>query len=192
MRNDREFTTVQEKLITENLSVVHWVIMGNIHVNEHIYGFGYDDLFQEGCIHLCKAAATYDVSLSQFPTYAKKVVKNGLLSYCRQMYKKQRHFIRLELGEHGELLVDGEALQQADEFNSHLSMMETIALLESRKKDYRGVARLGIEALELKIKGNSIKEIAGMYQVSSSNVGAWISRAAKKLRDDPEFLKSIR
>lgn len=191
MRREYEFTRNQEKLITENLSVVHWVIMNSIHVNESIYGFSYDDLFQEGCIHLCRAAATYDVSMSQFPTYAKKVVRNGLLSYCRQMCNKQRHFTCLEIGEHGELLADGEALQQIDDFNSHISLMETIALLESRKQDYHGVARLGIEALELKIKGFSIKDIAGMYQVPSSYIGAWISRSAQKLRKDPEFLKSI-
>lgn len=191
MRKEYEFTINQEQLITENLSVVHWVIINSIHVNESVYGFSYDDLFQEGCIHLCRAAATYDVSISQFPTYAKKVVRNGLLSYCRQMCNKQRHFTRLEVGEHGELLADGEALQQIDDFNSHISLMETIALLESRKQDYHGVARLGIEALELKIKGFSIKDIAGMYQVPSSYIGAWISRSVQKLRKDPEFLKSI-
>lgn len=191
MRKEYVFTLNQEQLITENLSVVHWVIINSIHVNESVYGFSYDDLYQEGCIHLCRAAATYDVSISQFPTYAKKVVRNGLLSYCRQMCNKQRHFTRLEVGEHGELLADGEALLQVDDFNSHISLMETIALLESRKQDYHGVARLGIEALELKIKGFSIKDIAGIYQVPSSYIGAWISRSAQKLRKDPEFLKSI-
>lgn len=70
-------------------------------------------------------------------------------------------------------------------------MMETLSLLESRKQDYSGIARLGIEALELKIKGNRIKEIAQMYGVPPSHVGAWISRSVEKLRKDQEFLDCI-
>ena len=191
MRKEGILTDEQRCLVAEHMSVVHWVIMSNIHVNERIYGFNYDDLFQEGCVWLCRAAVSYDESLSQFSTYAKKVVCNGLLSYCRGMCDKQRHFTRLELGEHGELTADGAVFHHADEFSAHISMLETLALLESTKQDYSGIARLGIEALELKLKGSSIKEIAQIYDVPSSHVGAWISRSAKKLRKDQKFLDSI-
>ena len=33
--------------------------------------------------------------------------------------------------------------------------------------------------------------IAALYHTSSNNVGAWISRAAKKLRSDPDFLDTF-
>ena len=33
--------------------------------------------------------------------------------------------------------------------------------------------------------------IAALYHTSSNNVGAWISRAAKKLRSDPDFLDAF-
>ena len=92
----------------------------------------------------------------------------------------------------GSWLHDGAAIDHVDESSAHISMLETLLLLESRKQDYSGIARLGIEALELKIKGSSIKEIAQMYDVPSSYVGAWISRSAKKLRKDRIFLDSIR
>ena len=192
MRKDGILTEEQRCLVADHMAVVHWVIVSGIHVNERIYGFSYDDLFQEGCVWLCRAAVSYDASLSQFSTYARKVVRNGLLSYCRGMCDKQRHFTRLELGEHGELVADGAAIDHVDESSAHISMLETLLLLESRKQDYSGIARLGIEALELKIKGSSIKEIAQMYDVPSSYVGAWISRSAKKLRKDRIFLDSIR
>ena len=191
MRKETVLTDEQRCLVADHMSVVHWVIISNIHVNERIYGFNYDDLFQEGCIWLCRAAVSYDASLSQFPTYAKKVVQNGLFSYCRGMCEKQRHFSRLEFGEHGELLADGSVVHQVDKFRAHISMMETLSLLESRKQDYSGIARLGIEALELKIKGNRIKEIAQMYGVPPAHVGAWISRSVEKLRKDQEFLDCI-
>ena len=35
------------------------------------------------------------------------------------------------------------------------------------------------------------KDIAALYHTSSNNVGAWISRAAKKLRSDPDFLDTF-
>lgn len=56
---------------------------------------------------------------------------------------------------------------------------------------YRGVAKLGIDALVLKTKGFDCKDIAVLYHTSSNNVGAWISRAAKKLRSDPDFLDAF-
>ena len=117
MKRNNPLTKEQQALVEKNLSLVYWVIMESIHVNETIYGFGYEDLYQEGCIWLCHAAATYDPARSQFPTYAKKIVRNGLLSYCRQMCLKQRRITYLAVGLHGELLADGEPVAQPDDRN---------------------------------------------------------------------------
>ncbi len=181
----------QQSLIEQNLFVVHWVIVESINVNEHSYGLGYDDLFQEGCIHLCHAAATYNPSLAQFPTYAKQVVRNGLISYCRSIYSEQRHFSRLEVGSRGELISDGDILDITDSFSVHVSRLETLAVLESVKQEYRGVTYRGIEALELKIQGYRITDIATTYHVPVSHVGAWISRAKKKLLSNRAFMADI-
>ncbi len=40
----------QQRLVEENLSVVRHAIHKNIIVNDSLYGFEYDDLYQEGCI----------------------------------------------------------------------------------------------------------------------------------------------
>ena len=102
------------------------------------------------------------------------------------------HFSRLVIGEHGELAADGEALEpQDDDFNARMSLMETLSLLETSKQEYDGVARLGIEALALKLQGMRVKDIAEIYHVPPSHVGAWISRSAAKLRCDPRFLASL-
>ena len=50
MKRDIPLTREQRELVENNLSLVYWVIMESIHVNETIYGFGYEDLYQEGCI----------------------------------------------------------------------------------------------------------------------------------------------
>lgn len=184
-------TSEQQKLVESNLSVVKWVIRENIHVNPMVCGFEYDDLYQEGCIWLCRAAMSYDTSLSQFATYAKAIVRNGLFSYCRQICRLQKHMSRMTVGEDGNLIAEGAALEVPDKFAVHISDMETLDLLESRIKDYHGVARLGIEALELKVKGMTVTDIARLYGVPPSHVGAWISRSAKKLRKDRRFLSGI-
>lgn len=191
MKKTIPLTIEQQELVAANLSVVRWAIREGFHVNETIYGFGYDDLYQEGCIWLCHAAVSYDPALSKFPTYAGKVVRNGLTSYCRNQCSKERRFTRLGIGEHGDPTAGGLTLQQADDFEAQISMLETVQLLESRAKDYQGVARLGIKALELKIRGMSITEIAKLYHVPPSHVGAWITRSKQKLRKDPLFLSGI-
>lgn len=191
MKRTIPLTNEQQEMVAANLSVVHWTIRESFHVNETIYGFGYDDLYQEGCIWLCHAAVSYNPALSKFPTYAKKVVRNGLTSYCREQCSRERHFTRLGVGEHGELTAEGSVLQQPDDFESRISMLEVMQLLESRARDYNGVTRLGIKALELKIRGMSITEIAKLYDVPPSHVGAWITRSKQKLRKDPLFLSGI-
>ena len=98
MKQNFKLTKDHQTLVEKNLSIVHWVIVNNIHVNPGICGLEYGDLFQEGCLWLCKAAFTYNAGQAQFSTYAKKVVKNGLLSYCRKICSQGRHISRLIIG----------------------------------------------------------------------------------------------
>jgi len=191
MKKDIKLTLEQQTLVEDHVSIVHWVIIEKINMNNSIYGFGYDDLFQEGCIWLCKAAVAHDVTRSQFSTYAKRVVHNGLLSHCRRICRQQRRISQLDVENYEELALSRSISAQTQSFHHYHSMLETLDLLESRKQDYHGIARLGIEALELKVQGNSITDIAALYQVPSSHVGAWISRAAAKLRKDPKFMTDI-
>lgn len=192
MKKDIRLTPAQRVLVETHLSVVRWVIFHHITVNETIYGFSYEDLFQEGCVWLCRAAASYDPALTEFSTFSRTVVRNGLLDYCRRMCRKQKRQCAIEVGERGELLADGRRLaEQSDDFDARVSHLEVASLLEQMKKQYQGVALLGIEALELKIKGLSITDIAGLYGVKPSHVGAWISRATEKLRENKNFLSAL-
>lgn len=192
MKKDIRLALAQRVLVEKHLSVVRWVIFHHITVNETIYGFSYEDLFQEGCVWLCRAAAVYDPTQTEFSTFAQTVVRNGLLDYCRRMCQKQKRQSALEVGGRGELMADGQRLAEPqDDFDARVSYLEVTSLLEQTKKQYRGVARLGIEALELKIRGLSISDIAGLYGVKPSHVGAWISRAAEKLRENKQFLTEL-
>lgn len=191
MKKKFRLTPEQQKLVENHLSIVYWTIREKISISETTYGFEYDDLYQEGCLWLCHAAVSYNAGLAKFPTYAKKVVRNGLLSYCRRMYAEQKYSIKLADAESGELLNAHPALHQSETFTSRIGTMETLELLAAASKDFKGVSKLGTEALALKAQGYATSEIAALYHAPPSHVGAWISRAAQKLRDSPSFLSGL-
>ena len=180
----------QQQLVEKNLTVIHWAIHNFVKINETVFGFEYDDLYGEGCVLLCKAAATYDSEKGRLSAYAQPVVKNGLLSYCRIMCNRQN---RQRLLLDPKVFEDNEETYAAllaieDPLDELTSERDALALLASVKKNYHGIVRLGIEALEWKIKGLSGRDIADLYGVQPNTVGAWISRAAVKLREDERVL----
>lgn len=194
MKETKVLSSVQQKLVEQNLDIVRWAIYQHIQVNEAIFGLAFDDLFQEGCIWLCRAVVSYDHKKAKFQTYAQVVVRNGLNSYCKAMYAKQRRQLPLQaLVEPGnEDGADYLAFLAANDFaDSAVSDIVVISLLEAVKSEYKGVARLGIEALKWKIKGLSGSDIAHLYGVAPNHVGAWISRAAEKLRKNERFLMGL-
>lgn len=181
----------QQKIVEENLGIVKLAIHKSIIVNDNLYGFEYDDLYQEGCIWLCKAALSFDESRDiKFATFAEKVVTNGLRTYCRLMCGKQKHQTLLpaqsEPDENGYSL---DQIPAEDMLDKLFEEQDVFLLLQKCKKQYTGTVRLGIEAIEWKIKGLSGAEIAEMYDVKPNLVGAWISRAAQRLRKNHAFMQ---
>lgn len=186
-------TVQQQALVEDNLLVIDKVISRYINTNETICGLGGDDLYQEGAIALCKAASTYDGTSARFTTYATTVVRNHLLSHCKAVCTAQRHLPSVSLCT-AELEDDIPPLFQEpsipDSADTLIGDLDTAHLLKDCKRRYTGVARLGVEALELKIKGLDGADIAQLYHTTPNNVGAWISRAAKKIRKDfPGFVE---
>ncbi len=166
----------RDQLTEEHLNCVHWVIHSFIHVNEGACGLEYDDLYQEGCIALWRAAETFDEQQgAQFHSYAISVIHNHLLDYCRKIQSRTAVVVPLEDAE--------TAWNMAQSWDGDSSLFVE-QVLEYGKRTYSGVAKLGMEALELKIAGYSGTDIAKLYGVQPNHVGAWISRAAQKLKKD--------
>ena len=65
------------------------------------------------------------------------------------------------------------------------------AALRACKEKYQGVARKGVEAIELKLQGYESVEIADLYGTTVNNVNAWISRARSKLRNEPALMEIL-
>ena len=193
MKKDSILTAEQRDLVEHYLSIVNWVLSDHITVNPNVAGLGYDDLYQEGCLWLCHAAATYDIHRdAQFGTYARTVVCNGLISYCRNINRRPKALpltSAIDPDADGIKAFDAEPSVE-DGVDDLISYTDTMAVLRWARSEYTGVAKLGIEALELKIKGFNGTEIAAMYGVKPNHVGAWISRAAQKLRGDKRVLSS--
>lgn len=181
----------QRRLVEDHLDIVGQTIRRHIVVNETIFGFSYDDLYQEGCIWLCKAAATFRADKAvKFETYATKVVTNGLFTYCRLMCGKQKRQCTLPI--HNEGQEEQFALDQLpaeDRTDELIAELDALRLLHTMKQQYTGTIKLGIEAIEWKMKGFSGKEIADMYGVKPNLVGAWISRAVSRLKENLEFMR---
>lgn len=188
--NKTILTRGQQELAEENLYVVPRVIHKYIIVNDSLFGFEYEDLYQEGCVWLCKAAASFREEMgAPFSAYAEKVVTNGLRTYCRLMYGKQQRVCIIPL--HADLESDLFALDQIPDCRQQdaiIAEADTMQLLHDIKQQYTGTVWLGIEAIELKIKGYSGKEIAAMYGIKPNLVGAWISRAKNKLKQNDSFM----
>lgn len=75
-----EFTLndLQRRRVEEHLALVEQVLRRSIKTNETVDGMGHDDLYQEGCIALCRAAVSYREEMGAFPAYARTVIRNYL------------------------------------------------------------------------------------------------------------------
>lgn len=187
MKYDFILTPEQRALAEQNLSLVDKVIARSIHTNEAVCGLGYEDLRQEGCLALCRAAATYDGASAQFSTYATTLIRNHLLDCCKAVGARLRNLpaIPLDVGPPAEGRPPGFSEPSVEDgIDALIDWLDADALLSDCKRRYSGVARLGIEALELKIRGYSGADIAQLYNTKPSHVGAWIARAAQKIRKE--------
>ena len=76
----------QQKMVEQHLDLVSIIIRKYISVNEQVRGLEYEDLYQYGCLALCKAAYLYDGRV-KFETFAGTVIRNALLDECRKAMK---------------------------------------------------------------------------------------------------------
>ena len=186
----------QRKLVEQSMSYVYWTVNRFIRSNENVVGLEYDDLCQEGAIALCHAAATYAPGRAAFKTYAITLIRNHLIGCCREVAADRRNLPTAPAEEELPETMPGGGVSEPIRHDEDVSLscICTGEILARRKAKYRGCAKLGIEALELKVlSGYGVTDIARMYRTQPKLVGAWISKAAKKLREDmtAEELESI-
>ena len=158
----------QRKQVEENIGLVGKVIKDKVH---GVNGLGiYDDLFQIGCIGLCKAAATDKGGC--FSTYAYRLIWNEICSAL--IYANRR--AGKEIPTEPEVLNTYEADIVPEQLDNTLT-----ALLDEAERSATGVTAKGIRALRLMADGYTAREIGEQMGASANNVTAWVSRARRYL-----------
>lgn len=167
-------TGYQKRKVEDNIGLVGKVIKDKVH--GRIYRmYGYEDLFQIGCIGLCKAAATDKGG--HFSTYAYNLIWHEICDALRYAARREEmeHSTVKEVG-HLESLED-----------SPFSEVETVII--SIRKDATPSIRKGIDALLLMDCGYSLREIGERMGAAPNLVSAWVSKARKHLRKN-EMLRA--
>ena len=186
MKYVKRLTAAQQRLVEENLAVVERVLRFDVRANPCIAGLGYEDLYQEGCVWLCNAALTFDPARGSFTPYARRVIQNGLVGYCRNVLSKHQRTVSLSDLEPAVLA----ALETQNAASSH-TKCETPLLLATAESQCNGIVRKGVHALALQVSGIPLTAVAARMSAPPNHVSAWISRAVHKLRNDKSFLSSL-
>lgn len=174
----------ERQLVERHLYLVRGAVLGTVSINETVQGLGFDDLYQIGCEALCHAAQKFQENgNAAFPTFAGIVIRNRLISHCRKITKLQKPLEYMDAPQ-----AAGSELTFADTFpddNYHgISDADTFLLLSQARERCSGTTRKGIEALALKCRGHTGVEIAAHYGAPPNHIAAWISKAAKMLREE--------
>lgn len=165
-------TKSQKRKVEDNIGLVGKVIKDKIH--GRVYGvYGYDDLFQIGCIGLCKAAATDKGG--KFATYAYNLIWHEI---CDAL----RHAVRGEAMEFPSVRIEEGIDHAADRDASELRT----AVIDIGNGAVPSVQK-GIDALLLMDRGYSCKEIGERMGAAPNLVSAWVSKARKHLRKCPQL-----
>lgn len=188
MKLEKPMSDQQRRLAEENLSLVWQIVAKRILPNEEIPGLGFDDLFQEGAWALCLAAVSYRPETNvPFSAFARPVIRNHLLDYCRRITLQSKRMVTVPLdtpsqdGKPLPLRLSAKSDAGGEDWDTQILLEQ---LLDHGKRTYTGVERLGIVAIEMKLRGYTGADIARLYHTGPTNVGAWISKAAKKLKSD--------
>ena len=169
----------RNKMIEDNMGLVGQVLKDKVHGIRDIGIFTYDDLFEIGCIGLCKAADTYMPGKEKFSTYAYILIRNEIfdaLDYAtvRRAREERKGSAHRHAKSNPEPFAD---------FQYGVDSILTEMLGRTS-----GVTAKGIEAIRLLAQGYKNREIGElMGGASANNVTAWVARARKYLRAQPEI-----
>lgn len=174
-------TTEQQKKVEENLGLVGKVIKDKVHGLTSVSIYTYDDLFQIGCIGLCKAAATDNGGT--FSTYAYRLIWNEI---CDALIKATRISCREDTMDPQEGMLSYFSGPSAPSID--MSLNPILAKIEEQAN---GIEAKGIRALRLSLAGYSSQEIGQMLNTQPGAVRMWMTKARRYLQKRTELLLMI-
>lgn len=169
-------TELQKKKVEENMGLVGQVIKERIYYVNQVGIFSYDDLFQFGCIGLCKAVQTdREGSRAAFSTYAYRLILNEILTQLGYATLRRRR----------ELTTDPAMLPCTtldDDVEQVEACRDLETLLDRAEQTATGVTAKGIQVIRLLDRGYNSREIGEQYGTTANNVTAWVAKARKHLK----------
>lgn len=171
-----KLTQKQREVVEANMGLVGKVIKDKVrHVND-LGIYTYDDIYQIGCIGLCKAAATDKGGC--FSTYAYRLIWNEI---CDALIYAARR------GEKEVLTYDSCQIEPKEYDQDQTVGAEIGDILSRAKAQASPTTRKGIMAIEMRVQGYSCSEIGAYLHAPVNHVTAWMSKARKYLRAIPEL-----
>lgn len=168
-------TEEQRVKAEENMGLVGKVIGDCVHTLDKGCIYDYDDLFQIGCIGLCKAAQTDQGGhKGAFSTYAYCLIRNEIYTQLEYATRRGR-----------EQATDPKELPCAaldEDLETKESCRELMGLLERAEATATGTTAKGIQAIRMRIDGYSSKEIGELLGAPANHVTAWVSKARNHIR----------
>ena len=168
----------RDKYIKGNLRLVLSIIKRFSNHNENP-----DDLFQIGCIGLCKAAQTDRPGRGAFSTYAYILIRNEIYNELERgtRYAREVSSCYLEL----------EDDPRQEDYEQQLRCRELMSLLDRAEATATGITAKGIRALRMMCDGYSCREISAHYDTTPNNITAWMSKARKYLASFAQLSPSV-
>lgn len=174
-----QLTDAQRDQVEANMGLVGKVIKDKVRDIRNLGIFDYNDLFQIGCIGLCEAVKTYKPDKTHFSTYAYILIRNEIFKAIEYATRRKKR----------EPVMDPAALPgripsdtQFVELQSDVDKMLDAALARSS-----GTTAKGIRILYLIAQGYTCTEVSEQLHVPTNHVTAWVSRARKFLKSDPNI-----
>lgn len=166
----------EKKKVEENMGLVHKVISDKVHGTYQCGMYSREDLFQIGCIGLCKAVVSDRGGC--FSTYAYRLIWNEICDALVSSVRKGKR----------ESIVD--ILPETEDFYGNENKELQIVLWKILK-EAQGVVpvstKKGIRAMLLMEKGYTSREIGERLGVKANLVCAWVSKARKYLKEQAEL-----
>ena len=187
----------QQRLVEDHLALVRAVIRDKVRGVSNIGLYTYDDVYQVGCIGLCKAAYadkyqyaynrhnTHSEGGARFSTYAYRVIWNEICTMLGVATK-----VRAELVTDPNDIPSGAPQTLVDDELANTEFQVALgSAFDKAARSATGVTAKGIQALTYMIQGYTSTEIAAMMGApSGNNVTAWVSKARRYLKNDLELM----
>lgn len=187
MLKEHERRLIEENM--DNIKIVVRLMMDKYNIRKDEY----DDYCQTGYLILCEKVSKYDESV-KFSTFINAVLHNAFVDKYRM--DKSRKIDALSLDE--PICDDGDTVladilaspgnTENDVLSKLTADMLNRCINNAKDKCNAHTTIKGFEALELRIKGYSGKEISDILNAPQNSVRAWISRAKNLLVKEKEFM----